>query len=107
MSKSGVTEGFPFDNKTMVWKVGNKMFCLGDIENFDSVNLKCNPEKAIELRTQYSQIQPGFHMSKTHWNTVSFENLGHQFINTLIDDSYELVFNSLTKKIKDNITHEL
>ena len=107
MSKNYVEETFPFDNKTIVWKVAGKMFCLGDIENFDSINLKCNPEKAIELREQYSQIQPGYHMNKKHWNTVYFELLSEDLIRELLDHSYDLVFESLPKKKKEEIANEI
>ena len=107
LSKNYVEETFPFDNKTIVWKVAGKMFCLGDIENFDSINLKCNPEKAIELREQYSQIQPGYHMNKKHWNTVYFELLSEDLIRELLDHSYDLVFESLPKKKKEEIANEI
>ena len=68
------TEGFPFGADTLVFKVNNKMFALTDINNFTSVNLKCDPEKAIELRERYDAIEPGYHMNKTHWNTILMNN---------------------------------
>jgi predicted DNA-binding protein (MmcQ/YjbR family) len=94
-----VTMEFPFDANTAVWKVAGKMFCLGDITQFDSINLKCDPEKAVELREQYTQVEPGFHMNKTHWNTVYFEGLTEKFICSLIDHSYAEVSRKLPKKI--------
>lgn len=102
ISKPHVTESFPFDEVTLVFKVGGKMFALTGLEKFPpSINLKCNPEYAIELREQYEVIQPGFHMNKKHWNTISYqENLPIQLLKELIDHSYELVVKSLTKKLR-------
>ena len=71
LEKPGVTEEFPFDNRTLVFKVCGKMFSLLDIESFDSINLKCEPEKAMQLREQYPSVIPGYHMNKKHWNTVN------------------------------------
>lgn len=99
LSKKGVTEGFPFDNKALVFKVMGKIFALTDIDNFESVNLKCNPEKAIELRASYASIKPGYHMNKKHWNTVSCnQDVADTLFYELINHSYELVCQSLTKK---------
>ncbi len=106
LSKNHVEEGFPFDSKTIVWKVTGKMFCLGNVENFDSINLKCNPQKAMELREQYTQIEPGYHMNKKHWNTVYFELLSKDFIREQLEQSYQLVFDSLSKKVKQEISYE-
>jgi len=66
----GTSEGFPFDAKTLVWKVGGKLFALADTDHFASINLKCDPERAVELREQYAGVRPGWHMNKVHWNTV-------------------------------------
>jgi len=97
--KKGVTEGFPFDEKTLVFKVMNKMFALVDVDEFKSVNLKCNPEKALDLREEYHAINPGYHMNKKHWNTITFNgDVPDQLIFELIDHSYDLVVKSLTKK---------
>lgn len=104
ISKKGVEETFPFDNDTLVFKVMGKMFALISIKNPNSVNLKCNPEKALELRAEFTSINPGYHMSKVHWNTVNFnEDAGDKLILELIDHSYELVVNSLTKKLKNEL----
>jgi predicted DNA-binding protein (MmcQ/YjbR family) len=108
LSKKGVTEHFPFDQDTLVFKVGGKMFALSSLLQWEkgepSVNLKCNPDYAQELRAQYSHVQPAFHMSKVHWNTVAINNeVSDQFVTELIDDSYQLVFKSLTKKIQTEI----
>lgn len=66
LSLKGATEEFPFDNRTLVFKVQNKIFALLDIESFKQINLKCDPEKAIELREQFEGIIPGYHMNKKH-----------------------------------------
>lgn len=108
LSKKGVTEHFPFDEDTLVFKVGGKMFALSSMSEWEkgtpSVNLKCNPERAEELRAEYNDIKPGFHMSKVHWNTVAFNgDVSDKFMRELIDHSYELVFKSLTKKLQAEI----
>lgn len=111
LSKKGVTEHFPFDEDTLVFKVGGKMFALSSLCQWEkgqpSVNLKCDPERAEELRAEYDDIQPGFHMSKTHWNTIAVnESVSDNLIRELIDHSYELVFISLTKKIQNDLVSE-
>lgn len=106
LQKRGVTQSFPFDQKTLVLKVGNKMFLLCDVENFTSLNLKCDPERSIELREQFTAIQPGYHMNKTHWNTVSLHmDVSDQFLLELVDHSYDLIFKSLPKKIQHELTN--
>jgi predicted DNA-binding protein (MmcQ/YjbR family) len=101
IAKKGVEETFPFDNDTLVFKVMEKMFALTSLNEPVSVNLKCDPEYAISLREQYDAIQPGWHMSKTHWNTVSFlGNLDDKFILELVDHSYDQVVKGLTKKLR-------
>jgi predicted DNA-binding protein (MmcQ/YjbR family) len=100
----GTTEHFPFDNKTLVFKVMGKMYALIDVETPDSINLKCDPERAIELRERYASVQPGYHMSKKHWNTVLLNNeLSNKEIENMIVDSYDLIVASLPKKLQ----HEL
>ena len=85
ISKEFVTEEFPFDNDTLVFKVQGKMFALISISDPRSVNLKCDPEYAIELREQYDAVQPGYHMNKKHWNTVELRGgLDDKFICELI-----------------------
>jgi len=105
LSKKYVTESFPFDEVTLVFKVANKMLALSGLEHHPStVNLKCDPEKAIELRAQYSDVIEGFHMSKKHWNTIIIEgNLSNKLIEELIDHSYNLVVNGLTKKLQKEL----
>ena len=87
----------------MVFKVANKMFALTDVDLFTSVNLKCDPEWAVQLREEYDgSILPGYHMNKTHWNTVVMDgSVGDKLVKELIDHSYELVVNSLPKKVKE------
>lgn len=104
LALNGVIETFPFDKNTLVLKVGGKMFLLIDVVSPDSVNLKCDPERAVELREKYSDIQPGYHMNKTHWNTVSLNgSIDNQLVFELIKHSYDLVVHSLPKKVQ----HEL
>jgi predicted DNA-binding protein (MmcQ/YjbR family) len=105
LSKKYVTESFPFDNVTLVFKVANKMFALSGLEHKPStVNLKCDPERAIELRDEYNEVIEGFHMNKKHWNTITIEgNLPNSFIKELIDHSYDLVVKSMTKKLQKEL----
>jgi predicted DNA-binding protein (MmcQ/YjbR family) len=106
LSKKGVTESFPFDKETLVFKVMGKMFALCGLERIPfGVNLKCDPERSIELREEYeSSIFPGFHMSKKHWNTVSPDgSFSDDFFIELIDHSYELVIKGMTKKLRDEL----
>jgi len=111
LSKKGVTEHFPFDEDTLVFKVGGKMFALASLKEWEagnpSVNLKCDPEWGEELRAQYDDIQPGYHMSKVHWNTVKVNrDVPDSFLKELITHSYDLVFKSLTKKIQTEVLSE-
>ncbi|MDA9774117.1 MmcQ/YjbR family DNA-binding protein [Saprospiraceae bacterium] len=102
MSKPGTEECFPFDEHTLVFKVIGKMFALTNLrwESF-SVNLKCDPERAEELRSEYDEITPGYHMSKKHWNTIEMEGqISNSLAIELIDHSYDLVVKSLTKAKK-------
>ncbi|MFY7758293.1 MAG: MmcQ/YjbR family DNA-binding protein [Flavobacterium stagni] len=108
LSKKGVTEHFPFDEDTLVFKVGGKMFCLTSLKEWEngspSLNLKCNPEWGEELRARYDAIQAGYHMSKVHWNTIAFHgDVSNVFMCELIDHSYDLVFKGLTKKVREEI----
>ena len=103
LDKPGVTEGFPFGQDVLVFKVMNKMFALTGLDgNPPYVNLKCDPERAIELRAQYEAIQPGYHMNKQQWNSVYFTGgLSRDLVNELIDHSYELVVQGLKKADRD------
>ena len=101
IKKRGVTEGFPFNDTTLVFKVMGKMFCLVGLTPPQTVNLKCDPEFAVELREKYDGITPGYHMNKTYWNTVDLTtNIREEEILKWIDLSYKLVADSLPKKVK-------
>lgn len=108
LSKKAVTEHFPFDEDTLVFKVGGKMFCLASLKDWESgssaINVKCDPNYATELREKYESVTPGYHSNKKYWNTI--------FVNKEIEDkkiihfithSYELVVAGLTKKLRDEI----
>ncbi len=98
LSKKGVSEGFPFDEKTLVFKVLGKMFILTDVNTFESINIKCDPGNAIELRQKYPSVIPGYHMDKRHWNTVILDgSIEDKLIYQWIDDSYNLVVARLPK----------
>jgi len=102
LQKKGVEEGLPFGPDVLVFKVMNKMFALASLnkEPF-TVNLKCDPERAQELRAEYPEVQPGYHMNKQHWNTITFEgSLDEAFLRELIDHSYDLIVASLPKKVR-------
>lgn len=104
MNKPGVTEEFPFDNKTLVFKVMGKMFALCDVDLFTFINLKCDPERAVELREKYDSIKPGYHMNKALWNSVYTDGtVPDKLIKDLIDHSYALVVDSLSKKLKTEL----
>ncbi len=104
LSFPGVTEDLPFDDNTLCFKVMGKIFSLCNIENFESVNLKCDPVKAIELREMYPEVIPGYHMNKKHWNTVNMHgNLPDDLIKEWITDSYNLVVMGLTKKDRNKL----
>lgn len=99
LQKKGVTEEFPFDQETLVFKVMNKMFALTNIHAFTSVNLKCDPELAVELRENYAFVKPGYHMSKVHWNTIEMDwQLEDRLLREWTDHSYDLVVGKLTRK---------
>ncbi|CAM3536352.1 MmcQ/YjbR family DNA-binding protein [Zobellia roscoffensis] len=102
IAKKGVTETFPFDEKTLVFKVMGKMFALCALERLPfQVNLKCNPDRAVTLREEHDgHIIPGYHMSKVHWNTLLLDQLPPDLITELIDHSYDLVISKFTKKLR-------
>tara|TARA_B100000795_G_scaffold169857_1_gene128020 strand:- start:609 stop:977 length:369 start_codon:yes stop_codon:yes gene_type:complete len=106
LSKKGVTEHFPFDNVTLVFKVMQKVFVLTGLDKWEQgeqrVNLKCDPEKAQELRGMYEGIMPGWHSNKKHWNTVALNNsdVSDELIKELINHSYDMVVKGLTKKTR-------
>jgi predicted DNA-binding protein (MmcQ/YjbR family) len=99
LSKPGATEGTPFGPTVVVFKVGGKMFALAALDEVPTtVNLKCDPDLALELRDRYEQVTPGYHMSKKHWNTVEIEGgIPELELRKMIDHSYDLVAESLPK----------
>lgn len=102
LGKKGVTETFPFDEVTLVFKVMGKMFAITSLKRIPyAANLKCDPERAIALRETYDgAIIPAWHMNKVHWNSCVLEELPPAVVYTLIDDSYSLVVSKLTKKLQ-------
>jgi len=108
LCKPGVTEEFPFDETTLVFKVCGKMFALTGLESPEfKVNLKCDPDRSIELRETYESITAGFHMNKKHWNTVLFDgSFSEDLFKELIDHSYSLVIKGLPKKIRDQFNFD-
>lgn len=101
LSKIAVTEHFPFDEDTLVFKVAGKMFCLISIKEPDSCNLKCHPEESVQLRENFEAIKPGYHMDKKHWNTVYFQSdASDELILKLVDHSYDMVVAKLSKKLR-------
>ena len=104
LAKPGVTEGLPFGEDTLVFKVGEKLFLLTSITHGNQFNVKCDPELAIELRERYPDVQPGYHMNKKHWNTVCTDGiLTRKQLCDMIDHSYNLVIKSLSKNVQAEI----
>lgn len=109
LSKKGVTEHFPFDDDVLVFKVGGKMFALASLSQWEKgdgyINLKCDPDYAEELRAEYNSVQPGYHMHKKMWNSVYIHTgeLSPKLIVKLIDHSYELILQSLPKKLRESL----
>lgn len=92
ISKPGATEGFPFGDDTLVFKVKGKIFALANLDGDLSVNLKCDPDRAIALREHYSSVIPGYHMNKKYWNTIYIDGtIPDKEVYLWIDHSYELV----------------
>jgi predicted DNA-binding protein (MmcQ/YjbR family) len=101
LKKKGVTEEFPFGENVLVYKVMGKMFVLTDLEQFESINLKVEPEMGAELREQYTSVQPAYHMNKKHWITVMMDGaIADKLVFQWIDNSYHLVVSGLTKTQK-------
>lgn len=105
LSKKGVTEETPFGPDNLVYKVGGKMFLLASLDSIPlQFNAKCDPEEAIQLRDTYLCVLPGYHMNKKHWNTVVVDgSVSDRTLQQWIDASYQLVVNSLPKKLKEEI----
>ena len=104
LAKPSVTEDLPFGKDTLVFRVGEKLFLLTSISTGTQFNVKCDPERAIELREQHSEVRPGYHMNKKHWNTVHTDgSLTRKQLCEMIDHSYDLVLKSLPKKAQEEI----
>ena len=99
LAKPSATEGTPFGETVLVFKVGGKVFALASLDAIPvTVNLKCDPDRALELRDRYEQIRPGYHMNKKHWNTVDIDNgVPEALLREMIDHSYDLVISRLPK----------
>jgi len=108
MSIKGVTEDMPFNDKSIVYKIGNKIFCLAFfMENF-KINIKCEPEEVINLRERFTAITPGYHMNKKHWITIIMDDsIDSSLIEIWIQNSYKLVLNNLPPKVKNQINNNL
>ena len=107
LSKKEVTESFPFGDTTLVFKVFDKMFALVNLDEDLSINLKCDPEKAIELREKFSAVLPGYHMNKTHWNTIMVNStVPDNLIKEWIDHSYVEVVKALPKNKQKIVNDE-
>jgi len=105
VSKLGVTEEFPFNETALVFKVMGKMFALINVDSFEVISLKCDPEKGAELREEYSGINYAYHFNKKHWIGVATDgSVPEQLMYNLIDYSYELVVSKLSKKLKEQLT---
>lgn len=104
LSFKGVKESTPFDETTLVFTVMDKMFCLTDIDSFDMINVKCDPDEAIMLREQYPEVIPGYHMNKKHWNSIltNGEITDTQY-KQWIKNSYDIVVSKLTKKKREEL----
>ncbi len=105
LSKKSSVEDYPFDDETLVFKVGGKIFALIPLEKIPlQINLKCDPEKAIELREEYENVQPGWHMNKKHWNTIIVDgNIRWSDVKDWIDHSYDEVVKGLKKSEKNKL----
>ncbi len=104
----GVTEGFPFGEQTLVFKVMGKVFLLAPLEGPLRVNAKCDPQRAVELREHYTEITPGYHMNKQQWNTMDLSTgqLPDALVYELVDHSYALVIRGLSRKLRDELAEE-
>ena len=107
LSLPETSEKMPFDENTLVFYVKNKMFALTNVDNFDYINLKCDPELAITLREEYGAVRPGFHMSKKHWNTVDMDgSIANSTLKEWIYNSYKLVIKGMPKKDQVGLLEE-
>ena len=104
IAKKGTTEELPFDETTLVFKVMGKIFAITKIDEFNSFNVKCDPERAVQLRETYAGVLPGYHMSKKHWNTIVLDgSVPEDKAFQWIDDSYDLVVAKLPRALKETL----
>lgn len=104
LSFKGTDESFPFDDRTLVFKVAGKMFSATDVEDFEMINVKCDPVKALELREEYDAVIPAYYMNKKHWNSIRTDgNIPDNLIRQWIRDSYDLVVAKLPKKVRETL----
>jgi predicted DNA-binding protein (MmcQ/YjbR family) len=104
LQKPGAAETMPFGDDTLVFKAGGKIFLLISLKEAHRFNVKCDLDLAVELRERYNEVQPGFHMNKTHWNTVFIDgNLSNKQLQEMIDHSYNLIVKSLPKKVQQEL----
>lgn len=110
LAKTGVTESFPFDAVTLVFKVGEigmpgRIFALLDTESRPTtIALKCDPERAVQLREAFDAVRPGYHLNKKHWNTITLDgSVRNSDVEEWIDHSYDLVYRSLPKRVRDGL----
>jgi len=102
--KKGSIEGFPFGSGTVVFKISGKIFAMADVLSFKSISLKCDPDKAVELRKQYPAVLLGYRLSKRHWNTILMDgSVPDKVIRSLIDHSYERVYSGLNRAEAQNV----
>ncbi len=108
LSKVGATESMPFGEGVLVFKVAGKIFALAALDEIPAtVNLKCDPDLALELRDRYEQVQPGHHMNKRHWNTVEIHSgVPEAELRKMIEHSYDLVVRALPKAQRDQLTRQ-
>src|SRR6476620_6543250 len=108
LTKPHVTEGTPFGEDVLVFKVGGKMFALASLDEVPcTVNLKCDPDRALELRDRFEQVRPGYHMNKKHWNTVEIDSgVPESELRKMIDHSYDLVVRALPKAQRDQLARQ-
>lgn len=108
LSLPGAEEGFPFDEETLVFKVKGKMFSATNVDSYELINVKCNPEKAIMLREQYEWVIPAYYMNKKHWNSIKTDHpeLSDDLLKEWISDSYHLVVANLPRKVRDELRRE-
>lgn len=108
LSLKGSEESMPFDDKALVFSVKGKMFSLtNNIETFDLVNVKCDPEEALEIREQFNSVKPGYYMNKKHWNSIEMDNsISNEQIQKWIVNSYQIIVSKLPKKIQAELKKE-